>query len=81
MSSYGLSGAKTQRFYKNKIRDSKIDAAELLVDRLDRLLWKQKSKFVDKLRVNNLPHPLKTALAERNQQDEAYRKLRLMSTD
>ena len=81
MSSIGLSGAKTQRFYKNKMRDSKIDAAELLVDRLDRLLWKQKSKFVDKLRVNNLPHPLKTALAERSQQDEAYKKLRLMSTD
>ena len=63
------------------MRDSKLDAAELLVDRLDRLMWKQKNKFIDKLRVNNLPHPLKTALAERNQQDEAYRKLKLMITD
>ena len=61
--------------------DSKIDGARLLVDRLDRLLWKQKNKFIDKLRVNILPHPLKAALAERNQQNEAYKKLRLMSTD
>ena len=65
MTTQGFSGAKTQRFYKSQMPDSKIDGARLLMDRLDRLLWKQKSKFVEKLRVNILPHPLKAALAER----------------